>query len=158
MKSTVYIETTIISYLTAWPSRDVIRLSHEMLTRDWWAKHRHSFELYASDFVIEEASRGDPAAAAKRIEALANVPLLPINQSTTELAQRLAVSLALPSRARLDAAHVAISAVYGMTFLLTWNCTHLANGVLADKIDRTCLEAGFRAPRILTPELLMESP
>jgi hypothetical protein len=158
MKQTVYIETTIISYLTAWPSRDVIRLSHEMLTRDWWTKHRNSFELYASDFVIEEASRGDAAAAAERMKALTDISLLPVNQSTLELAQRLATSLALPSRARLDAAHVAISAVYGMTFLLTWNCTHLANGVLADKIDRTCAEAGFKAPRILTPELLMESP
>jgi hypothetical protein len=158
MKPTVYIETTIISYLTAWPSRDVIRLSHEMVTRDWWLKHRSSFELFASDFVIEEASRGDPAAAAERMKALTDIPLLLVNQSATELAQKLAVALALPSRARLDAAHLAISAVYGMTFLLTWNCTHLANGVLADKIDHTCAEAGFKAPRILTPELLMESP
>lgn len=158
MKPTVYIETTIISYLTAWPSRDVVRLSHELITREWWTKHRSSFDLYASDFVIEEASRGDPTAAAERLKELADIPLLPVNPAVTELAERVATALALPPRARLDAAHVAIAAVHGMAFLLTWNCRHLANGVLADKIERACAEAGFTAPRILTPELLMESP
>ncbi len=74
------------------------------------------------------------------------------------LAKRLVTALALPPRAKLDAAHVAISAIYGIRFLLTWNCTHLANGALADKIDQTCEDAGYKAPRILTPELLMELP
>lgn len=98
MKPSVYIETTIISYLTAWPSRDVVRLSHQMLTREWWAKHRTSFDLYASDFVIDEASRGDPTAATKRFKELADIPLLPVNPAVTELAQRVAVALALPPR------------------------------------------------------------
>lgn len=156
MKPTVYIETTIVSYLTAWPSRDVVRLSHEMITREWWANRRSKFNLYASDFVIEEASRGDPGAAADRLQALQDIPLLRIHPACTELAQNLATSLALPSRARIDAAHVAMAAVYGISFLLTWNCTHLANGSLAARIERTCELAGFKAPRILTPELLME--
>jgi hypothetical protein len=151
MKPSVY-------YLTAWPSRDVVRLSHEMLTREWWTKHRASFDLYVSDFVIEEASRGDPAAASERLKELADIPLLPITAAATDLAERVAVALALPPRARLDAAHVAIAAVHGIAFLLTWNCRHLANGVLANKIERACADAGFAAPRILTPEMLMESP
>ncbi len=129
-----------------------------MLTRQWWNSHRVAFELYVSDFVIEEASRGDPAAAAERLNALSGIPLLPVDAATGDLAERLASALALPSRARLDAAHLAITSVHGVSFLLTWNCKHLANGVLADKIDRTCADAGFKAPRILTPELLMESP
>jgi hypothetical protein len=157
MKPTVYIETTIVSYLTAWPSRDIIRLSHEMLTRQWWAKSRHRFECFISDIVIHEASAGDPTAAAERLKALKDIPRISANAASMELAEKLAVSLSLPPRARLDAAHIAVCAVHGVAFLLTWNCTHLANGVLAGKIERSCADAGFSAPRILTPELLMES-
>ena len=129
-----------------------------MITREWWTKHRRSFDLYASDFVIDEASRGDPTAAAERLKELADIPMLPVIPAVTELAQRVATALSLPPRALLDAAHVAIAAVHGMMFLLTWNCRHLANGVLADTIERACSDAGFAAPRILTPELLMEPP
>ena len=158
MKPSVYIETTIVSYLTAWPSRDIHRLSHEILTRSWWQDYRPAFDLFVSDFVLEEAARGDPSAAAERLKVLADIPILPVNPDADSLAQRLVTALALPPRARLDAAHVAVSAVYGIRFLLTWNCTHLANGALADKIDQTCADAGFKSPRILTPELLMELP
>jgi hypothetical protein len=158
MKPTVYIETTIISYLTCWPSRDIHRLSHEMLTRDWWTKHRGLYQLVTSDFVIGEAQRGDPSAAAERMSALADIPVLAATPQVEELGSELARALQLPPRARLDALHLAISAIYGTDFLLTWNCTHLANGNLTYKIEEACLNAGFRAPRILTPELLMESP
>jgi hypothetical protein len=158
MKPSVYIETTVISYLTAWQSRDVIRVSRQMITREWWTRYRTYYDLYVSDFVIEEASRGDPIAVAERLKALVDIPLLTMEPAALELAQRLAASLALPTRARLDAAHVAIAATHGIEFLLTWNCRHLANGALADKIEQTCADAGFVAPRILTPELLMEPP
>ena len=158
MKSTVYIETTVISYLTCWPSQNIVRLTHELLTREWWSKCRPWFDLFVSDFVIDEASRGDPAAAAERIKALEGIPLLPVNPLALQLAENLAMALALPPRAQLDASHVAIAAVHGINFLLTWNCRHLANGALASKIETACREAGFAAPRILTPELLMEPP
>jgi hypothetical protein len=158
MKPTVYIETTIVSYLTAWPSRDVIRLSHEVLTRQWWTQSRLQFDLFASDFVLAEASAGDAVAAAERLKALADIPLLSTSEAVDRLADRLASALVLPPRARMDAAHVAIAAVHGVRFLLTWNCTHLANGALADKIEQTCADAGFAAPRILTPEQLSVPP
>jgi hypothetical protein len=158
MKPTVYIETTIISYLTCWPSRDIHRLSHEMLTHEWWRNHREFYQLVTSDFVIREAERGDPSAAAERMRALADVPVLAATSKVEELGSELATALQLPPRARLDALHLAISAVYATDFLLTWNCTHLANGNLTRKIEQACAKAGFRAPRILTPELLMESP
>ena len=156
MKPTVYIETTIVSYLTAWPSRDIIRLSHEMITREWWDTRRAGFDLFISEFVLDEASRGDPTAAKQRLEKLANMTLLHANPEAMQLSQRLEVALQLPARARIDAAHLAVAAVHGVAFLLTWNCTHLANGMLADKIEETCRQAGFKAPRILTPIQLME--
>ena len=158
MKPTVYLETTIVSYLTAWPSRDVKRLAHEMLTRQWWENRKQHFDCFVSDIVISEASAGDPTAAAERLKALADVPRLLATETALNLAEQLVTSLSLPPRARLDAAHIAISAVNGIAFLLTWNCTHLANGMLAGRIERTCLDAGVIAPRILTPELLMELP
>jgi hypothetical protein len=156
MKPRVYIETTIVSYLTARPSRDVIRLSHEMLTRKWWDKRRADFDMFTSDLVMIEASAGDPQAAAERLKVLADIPRLLPKQPATTLAQQVERALALPVRARADALHVSIAAVNHMDFLLTWNCRHLANAALAAKIERACADAGFVAPRIATPESLLE--
>jgi hypothetical protein len=156
MKPTVYIETTIISYLTAWPSRDALRLSHEEITRRWWAQTRPHYELFVSDVVIQEASAGDPTAAAERLIALQAIPSLSPSDASKQLAEQLVNSLRLPPRARLDAAHIAIASMNGISFLLTWNCRHLANGALWDKIDRTCAAFGVVPPHILTPELLTE--
>src|SRR5687768_1893607 len=155
-KPSVYIETTIVSYLTAWPSRDVVRLSHELLTRQWWSTAFDRFSLYTSEMVIREAAAGDSAAAAERLKVLELLPPLTMTDQVTDLSELLAHELRLPERARADAVHLAMAAVHGMTFLLTWNCTHLANMVLADTIDRTCESQGFAAPRVCTPEQLME--
>ena len=95
-KPTVYIETTVVSYLTAWPSRDILRLSHEIITREWWAEQRPLFDLYVSEFVIREASGGDPGAAAERLGALAGIPSLPTTPAAADLTDRLAIALALP--------------------------------------------------------------
>src|SRR5688572_20731165 len=135
MKPSVYIETTIISYLTAWPSRDVLRLSHEILTRNWWNR-RDRFDLHTSQQVILEARAGDAQAATDRLAALQGVPVLPLTEPAVELAQRLVTILQLPSRASADAVHIAVSAVHKMRFLLTWNCRHLANAQLTDKIEQ----------------------
>ena len=157
-KPSVYIETTIVSYLTARPSKDIIRRSHELITARWWTDARPRFDLYTSDVVLHEAARGDPAAAAERMKALADLPVLPATPAAMELAQRLAAALALPARANLDAAHVAVAAVNRVQFLLTWNCRHLANATLHPKIEQVCAAAGHVAPRIIIPDLLMEAP
>lgn len=92
------------------------------------------------------------------MNALAGIPSLPANPAAADLAEQLMAALTLPERARFDAAHVAVSAVHGIGFLLTWNCRHLANANLADRIERTCRDAGCIAPRIVTPEMLLEVP
>src|SRR4051812_8839929 len=112
MKPTVYIETTIVSYLTCWPSREVTRLSHEMLTRQWWTHTRPHYDLFTSDFTVSESSQGDPQAVAARLNALAGIPLLPITPPVGTLAAALERALALPARARTDAAHLAIATVH----------------------------------------------
>lgn len=156
MKPSVYIETTIVSYLTAWPSKNIVRLSHEILTHEWWEQSRPRFDLYTSIFTMDEAGAGDPTAAAARLKALEGIPLLPVPPEVLSLATELEHALSLPARSRTDAAHLAVAAVNGISFLLTWNCRHLANGAFTDRIERVCAARGFVAPRILTPEMLME--
>ena len=153
-RPSVYLETTIPSLLAARPSRDVIGQANQFVTRDWWADERPHFDLYTSDFTLDECAGGDPTAAADRLDVLRGVPLLSITADVTTLSGALAAAISLPPRARTDAAHVAACAVNGVAYLLTWNCTHLANAMLTARIERTCAAAGFAAPRIVTPSQL----
>ena len=154
-KSKVYLETTIVSYLVAAPSADLIQAAHQQATRNWWAG-RNRFELFVSRAVVTEAGRGNSAAAARRLEALHGIPNLEFGRAVAALAKRLMQSGTLPPKARLDAAHVAVAAVNGMDYLLTWNLRHLANAALRGKIEGVCRDAGTVPPIICTPEELME--
>lgn len=150
MKSKVYIETTIVSYLVASPSRDVIQSAHQQVTREWWAR-RSRFDLFVSRPVLAEAGRGDVTAAARRLEKLTGIPMLSIGRGTGALAYTLLRTGALPPKARIDAVHVAIAATNGMDYLLTWNLRHLANAAIRGKIEAACQRAGVRPPVICTP-------
>lgn len=153
MKPTVYLETTIPSYLTAWPSRDLVRAAHQQITREWWAR-REAFELYSSRLVVQECQAGDAQAAADRLAALAGIPLLQQEAAVAELAEALLRDVPLPPNAAADALHIATAAVHGMHYLLTWNCNHIANVALRPRIEAVCRAAGFEPPLICTPEEL----
>jgi hypothetical protein len=153
-KPTAYIETTVVSYLTAWPSRDVVRLAHQQATRDWWDTRRDSFQLFISELVVTEASAGDPAAAAQRLVVLQSLKLLDITEKAIAVADALVSAKAIPSTELRDALHVGVCAANGVDYLLTWNFKHLANAVLKDRIRQTCEGCGYRAPVICTPEEL----
>ena len=155
MKPKIYLETTVPSYLTAWPSRDLIRAGHQQITQEWWQTRRQHFDLYISQFVLDEVSAGDTEAASERLIALQDLPLLDLTDEVGELSAALVTSLALPAKATTDAAHIAVAAVHGMHFLLTWNCTHIANAEMAVTIETACRERGFTCPVICTPEELM---
>jgi predicted nucleic acid-binding protein len=155
MKPRAYIETSIVSYLTARPSRDLLRAAQQQVTRDWWTA-RETFDLFASQFVLDEAAAGDGRAAADRLAALEDVALLEITDDAVGLADTLVSGGGLPSKARIDALHVAMAAVHGMDFLLTWNCKHIANAALRSKIESLCRAAGFEPPIICTPLELPE--
>ena len=152
---TVYLETSIISYLTALPSRDLVLAAHQQVTREWWSR-RERFDLFVSDAVLEEAARGDAIAAARRIEAVAGISVLSATEPAQILARGLLQAAAIPAKAAIDAAHVAIAAAHGVDFLMTWNCTHIANAAVRGKIEAVCREAGFRPPVICTPLELRE--
>ena len=149
-QSTVYVETSIVSYLTSLGSRDLVRAAHQELTRSWW-ESRDSYALFASQLVIDEASAGDLAAASRLLEALHEIPLLALTEEVTMLATRLVRDGGLPAKARIDAFHVACATAHGIDYLLTWNCKHIANASLRGKIESICKAAGYQPPIICTP-------
>lgn len=154
MRSTVYLETTIVSYLTARPSRDVILHAHQQLTQEWWYEQRELFEVYISPIVMVEAQRGDAEQAQRRMEALAGIPQLSPTQDALDLAKTLVAQGPIPEKAELDALHIAITAVHGIQYLLTWNCKHIANARMRHQIESLCREGGYEPPVLCTPEEL----
>ncbi|HWG42509.1 MAG TPA: type II toxin-antitoxin system VapC family toxin [Gemmataceae bacterium] len=155
MKPRVYLETTIPSYLTAWLSRDLVMAGHQQTTREWWDTRRDDFDLFVSQFVIEEAGAGDPDAAKRRLEVLVNLPLLDLSENVYPLADELMKRVPLPPNAAADTLHIAIAAIHGMEYLLTWNCTHIANAALRPRIEAVCRDNGYEPPVICTPEELL---
>ena len=155
MASSLYLETTIPSYLTAWRSPELSMAAKQQTTRAWWDERRRLFDLYVSDAVLLEAAGGDPAAAKRRLEVLDGIPVLQPLPAADDIAVALIARLALPERALADAAHIAICVIHGMDYLLTWNCTHIANATYQSTIDEVCEEFGFAMPVICTPDQLM---
>ena len=155
MKPKVYIETTVVSYLTGWPSRDLIVAAHQQITREWW-QGRSRFDLYVSQIVIREAGGGDPEPAALRLKALEGIQVLELSSEALSLAKQLITEGSLPEKAELDSLHIGIAVVNGMDYLLTWNCTHIANAAMRHMIEAVCRSMGYEPPVICTPEELME--
>ena len=156
MKPSVYIETSVISYLTNRPALDVITAGHQATTCQWWEEQRSKYDVVVSQFVLDEAASGDSVAAAKRVATLAGIKRLNVQRpEITRLAQALLFQRALPQKAFVDALHIAVSAVSGVEILLTWNFKHIANGAMMSRIERVCSEAGYRCPRLLTPLQLL---
>lgn len=151
----LYIETSVVSYLTAQGSRDLVLAAHQEVTRSWWAS-RDGYDLYVSQFVLDEAAAGDSEAAGRRLEVLREMPLLNASTEVLALARRLLAERGMPAKARIDALHVATAAVHGMDYLLSWNCKHIANATLRTRIESICRTAGFEPPVICTPLELVE--
>ncbi len=156
MKPSVYIETTIPSYLTAWRSPELVMAANQEATRSWWDTSRPKFDIFISALVLDEASSGDPAAAQRRMEIICEIPALDVSILAEELAAQLLAASALPEKAKADALHIAIATVHGIDYLLTWNCKHIANATMRLKIESICRSSGYEPPIICTPLELME--
>ena len=152
---TVYIETSIVSYLTARPARDMLAAAWQNATSRWWETQRQRFELFTSQLVVEEASQGHAEAASRRLAALSDIPHLTIPAAATELARMLLTEGALPRAATDDALHVAISAYHGIDYLLTWNCRHIDNAETKPLMRSVCAIHSYICPEICTPLELM---
>lgn len=155
MKRRVYVETTVVSYLTARTSRDLVVAAHQELTIEWWTRHRQRFDLYVSEIVLREAARGDELAAANRLSELDGIGVLALDERARQLAHLFVERKLIPEKAVEDAFHVAIATAQGMNFLLTWNCRHIANAEVVERLVAVCLELGYRMPAVCTPEQLM---
>lgn len=154
-KPTVYLESSVIGYLTNRLSRDLIVAAHQQVTRTWWKKRRNQFELFISDFVIDEIGKGDNTASNARRLQVEGLPSLELKEEIPVLAEALMKGTGLPLKAFSDTLHIAMTAVHGLDYLLTWNCKHIANAEIIDGIIEVCTEFGFRAPIICTPLELM---
>ncbi len=151
----VYVETSVISYLTSCPSRDLVAAAHQQVTLDWWERKRHGFELFISELVLDEVRAGDPDAARRRLALVDELGRIAISPEVVRFARRLVEKLAIPRAAEVDAFHVAVATVNGMDYLLTWNCRHIASARVARLVRAEATAVGYEAPIICTPEELL---
>jgi len=153
MGPSVYIETSIVSFLTSRASRDVVQVARQRVTQDWWSR-RSKFSLFVSSLVLSEAAAGDSKASERRLFALKGIPELAVSADAIEIAEALIRGGGLPTRAAVDAFHIAVAAAHGIEYLLTWNCKHIANAAMRGTIETICRHQGFDPPVICTPEQL----
>jgi hypothetical protein len=154
-RPSVYIETSIVSYLAARPSRDPVTLRNQRLTHEWWNEHRQRYALYTSRFVIDEAADGDQVVARLRLSLLNGIPLLASQGiEVEEFAGTLVARVPLPPQAEIDAVHIALAALSGMRYVVTWNCKHIANPRLRPRMEMICGRRGIELPFLCTPREL----
>jgi predicted nucleic acid-binding protein len=151
----VYLETTVISYLVSHRSRNLLTAAHQQLTQRWWNERRGQFDCYVSQVVLDEVSAGDPDEARKRLEAISDFQVLEITQEAEFLITQIILSGVISLRAARDAAHIAVATINGIDYLLTWNCAHLANAQIQRRLSIVLGKEGYSIPVICTPEELM---
>jgi len=156
LKRTIYIETSVISYRVARPSRDIIVLARQEITAEWWDTVLPHLDAYISPVVLDEIAEGDQQAQTLRLQLVANMPPLAVDERIISLAEAICEEIRLPDRAQADAYHIAIPSVHGIEYLVTWNCKHIANAFMLRKIEQIVQAKGYTMPVVCTPEELME--
>ena len=153
-KKKVYVETTVISDATALPSKDLVLAGRQFVSREWLEAAKGKFELYSSFLVRREALKGDPNAAARRMEALTGFQELQADERAQQLAMKLLDGKAVPREYPDDALHVATAALNEMDYLVSWNFRHITNAQTIPLVKRICETNGYRCPEICTPQML----
>lgn len=156
--ATVYLETTIPSYLASRPSRDLVTAAHQEVTRDWWSSARETFDLFISEAVLEEIKAGDPGVAARRLHFVEGLSVLQLREDVRRLARLYEKLLGLPEQARADVLHISFAVSYEIDYLVTWNCKHIANGQVIRRLLDVNQELKRLTPVIVTPEELTILP
>jgi hypothetical protein len=148
---TVYIETSIVSHATAWPSPDPATAVLQDQAKRWMTEQRPLYDVVTSQLVIDEAAMGDANAAARRLQMLDGIPVLPANPDADTVADEIISRSMMPASARIDALHVALAALAGVQYLLTQNCKHIANAHELPRLYRLLDELGLSGLLICTP-------
>jgi hypothetical protein len=152
----IYVETSVISYLTSRPSRDLLIAARQEATREWWESRDVSFQAFISRLVLQEAAVGDPAAALRRLEICQPLHLLNVDAACEELASALIVAKALPETEQEDALHIALATLSRADFIASWNFAHLVGPVAKFRLQTTIQNMGYPPPILATPEELLE--
>lgn len=155
MKKSIYLETSIISYLTGRPSRDLVTAARQQLTQEWWDTRRSDFSLYIAQPVLNEAADGDPEAAKKRLSILRKLPMVSVTDEVGKFAGYLVKETPFPENARIDALHIAVASIQKMDYILTWNFKHIANASMRSKLEILAESKNINLPVICTPEELL---
>jgi hypothetical protein len=155
-KASIYIETSIISYLAARPSRDLMIAACQQITTQWWEISRESYDIVTSDIVVIESGEGDAQMAQRRLDLLKGIRAIAVTGETRRLAAALVSQGAMPKKAQADALHIALAAMDGVKYLLTWNCRHINNPATKPHVREICGSQGYRCPEICTPYEMME--
>ena len=155
MNKSVYIESSVISYLTARPSRDLVIAGHQAVTTEWWDDRRRQYDVYVSPLVVEEISAGDASAAEERLRAIADIPSVAIAAEAESLASALLAANAVPEKSARDALHIAIAATQGIDYLITWNFKHINNASTRTMVINAVSDFGLICPVLCSPEELM---
>ncbi len=154
----VYVETTIPSYLAAQPSRDLVAAGRQQITWDWWQHAQERFDLFISEVVLQEIRAGDSAAAAKRIELMKELPVLEVTAEVDSLAEFYQRHFGLPQRAKVDIVHIAVAVVHELDYVVSWNCKHIANGEILRRLIEANHAIGRFTPLLYTPAELLDLP
>lgn len=157
-RPTVYIESSVPSYLVARPSRSLFVRVHQEYTRRWWVRRSHEFDLCVSEVVLDEIAKGDAAYRARRLDVVSGLRTLPAQTQVAELAAVYVRRLPMPQKALRDAAHLAFACWYAVDYLLTWNCAHIANAQVQKRLRSLNASLHVHTPIICTPEELFEEP
>ncbi len=152
----IYIETSIVSYLRQRASGQVIKAARQLLTRRWWEEERANYDLVTSQYVIDEAGDGDPLLAQERLDALDEIPLLQLGPEIDAIAEEIMTRAILPSKAQVDALHIATAVHHRIDYLLSWNCTHIANARILPRIHDLLTDLNCFIPIICTPEEMVD--
>ena len=155
MKSKVYIESSVISYLTAKPSRDLIVRANQKITKEWWATAPDRFDLFVSAIVMREISSGDKEAAKARVAIAEKLIEVDIPREATQMASLIMRQGIMPKKAQEDALHIAIASYARHEYLITWNCRHIANAEIRKTIEMVARKLNVNCPIICTPQELM---
>jgi hypothetical protein len=151
----VYIETSVVSYLVARPPARTVAHQWHVWTEDWWRLRRPYFECVISEEVLREAAAGDPKASRQRLETLSTLTVLRRTRAVDELVEAFLSTGALPAKAKADAAHLAFATSHRVDYFLTWNCKHLANAEILSRLQPVAEQRGHRMPIVCRPLQLM---
>ena len=152
MNKSVYMESSVISYLTARPSRDLVIAGHQAVTAEWWNERRLRYDVYVSPLVVEEISAGDASAAEERLRVITDIPSVTIAAEAESLASALLAANEVPANSARDALHVAIAATQGMDYLITWNFRHINNASTRTMAVNVVSDFGLVCPVLCSPE------